>query len=78
MSAGLLRRHVRSQVLEALGESRAVALLGARQVGKSTLVRELRAFKADPSRLRERMHAEGAAERDGYCHYIETAAGSQS
>ena len=25
----------------------------------------------------ERMRAEGVAERDGYCHYIETAAGSQ-
>lgn len=41
MSVGLISRHVRSQVLEALRESRAVALLGARQVGKSTLVREL-------------------------------------
>jgi DNA-binding transcriptional MerR regulator len=41
-------------------------------------LRELRAFKADLSRLRERMRAEGVAERDRYCHYIETAAGSRS
>jgi predicted AAA+ superfamily ATPase len=41
--AGLLARHVRPQVLEALAESRAVALLGARQVGKSTLVADIAA-----------------------------------
>lgn len=40
-SAVLIPRHVRSQILEALTESRAVALLGARQVGKSTLVRDI-------------------------------------
>jgi predicted AAA+ superfamily ATPase len=39
----LLARHVRPYVLEALAESRAVALLGARQVGKSTLVSDLAA-----------------------------------
>lgn len=43
MSSGLLSRHVRSHLLEALAESRAVALLGARQVGKSTLVADLAA-----------------------------------
>lgn len=43
MSPGLLNRHVRSQLLEALAESRAVALLGARQVGKGTLVADLAA-----------------------------------
>jgi predicted AAA+ superfamily ATPase len=43
MSSDLLTRHVRPQVLEALAESRAVALLGARQVGKSTLVADLAA-----------------------------------
>lgn len=43
MSAGLVARHVRPHVLEALAESRAVALLGARQVGKSTLVADLAA-----------------------------------
>lgn len=37
----MIDRHVRPQVIEALAESRAVALLGARQVGKSTLVRSL-------------------------------------
>ena len=41
---------MRGQLLEALAESRAVALLGARQVGKSTLVRELAAMEY-PSRL---------------------------
>jgi predicted AAA+ superfamily ATPase len=41
--SGLLSRHVRPHLLEALAESRAVALLGARQVGKSTLVADLAA-----------------------------------
>lgn len=40
-STGLVTRHVRPLLLEALAESRAAALLGARQAGKSTLVREL-------------------------------------
>jgi uncharacterized protein len=39
--AGLLTRQLRPLVLEALTESRAVALLGARQVGKSTLAQDL-------------------------------------
>lgn len=43
VSPGLLPRHLRPHVLEALAESRAVALLGARQVGKSTLVADLAA-----------------------------------
>jgi uncharacterized protein len=43
MSSDLLTRHARPQILEALAESRAVALLGARQVGKSTLVADLAA-----------------------------------
>jgi uncharacterized protein len=43
VSSGLLARHVRPHLLEALTESRAVALLGARQVGKSTLVADLAA-----------------------------------
>jgi uncharacterized protein len=38
---GLIARQVRPLVLEALAESRAAALLGARQVGKSTLARGL-------------------------------------
>jgi hypothetical protein len=37
----LVSRHARRTLLEALAESRAVALLGARQVGKSTLAQEL-------------------------------------
>jgi predicted AAA+ superfamily ATPase len=41
MGTGLVARHVRPLLLETLGESRAAALLGARQVGKSTLVRDL-------------------------------------
>lgn len=43
MSIGLVSRHARPHLLEALAESRAVALLGARQVGKSTLARDLAA-----------------------------------
>lgn len=39
----MLSRHMRSRVLAALAESRAVAALGARQVGKSTLVADLAA-----------------------------------
>lgn len=49
MSA-LFPRHVRRDVLEALADSRAVALLGARQVGKSTLVAEI-ASTEHPARL---------------------------
>lgn len=43
VSSDLLTRHIRPHLLEALAESRAVALLGARQVGKSTLVADLAA-----------------------------------
>ena len=43
VSPELLPRHLRPHLLEALAESRAVALLGARQVGKSTLVADLAA-----------------------------------
>jgi len=50
MPAGLLARHIRPQVLEALAESRAVALLGARQVGKSTLVADI-AANEHPARM---------------------------
>ncbi len=50
MPEGLLARHVRPQILEALAESRAVALLGARQVGKSTLVADI-AANEHPARL---------------------------
>ena len=41
MASELLTRHLRPHLLDALAESRAVALLGARQVGKSTLVTDL-------------------------------------
>jgi uncharacterized protein len=40
---GLLSRHARPNLTQALAESRAVALIGARQVGKSTLARDLAA-----------------------------------
>jgi predicted AAA+ superfamily ATPase len=40
MSA-LIERHIRPAVVEALGEARAVCLLGARQAGKSTLARAI-------------------------------------
>jgi len=50
VSERLFSRHVRGDVLEALADSRAVALLGARQVGKSTLVAEI-ASNENPARL---------------------------
>jgi len=50
MTGGLLQRHIRRDLLEALGDTRAVALLGARQVGKSTLVADLVASEY-PARL---------------------------
>lgn len=37
----LIERHVRPLVVEALSDSRAVCLLGARQVGKSTLAKQI-------------------------------------
>ncbi|HEX5988850.1 MAG TPA: ATP-binding protein [Solirubrobacterales bacterium] len=37
--AALIPRHIRPQLVSALGDSRVVCLLGARQAGKSTLVR---------------------------------------
>lgn len=46
----LLARNVRPRILEALAESRAVALLGARQAGKSTLVTDI-ATNEHPARL---------------------------
>lgn len=39
--SGLISRHVKSRVLEALEDTRVVVLQGARQVGKTTLVREI-------------------------------------
>lgn len=50
MDSSLLARHIRRDLVEALGDSRAVALLGARQVGKSTLVTDLVAAEY-PARL---------------------------
>jgi uncharacterized protein len=41
MPTAFIERHVRPAVVEALTESRAVCLLGARQTGKSTLVRAI-------------------------------------
>jgi uncharacterized protein len=41
MSRNLIERHLRPAVVEALSEARAVCLLGARQVGKSTLAKEI-------------------------------------
>ncbi len=50
MAPKLHARHLRPFLLEALAESRAVALLGARQVGKSTLATDL-AANAYPAHL---------------------------
>jgi predicted AAA+ superfamily ATPase len=41
MPTNLIERHLRPAVVEALSEARAVCLLGARQVGKSTLAKEI-------------------------------------
>ena len=41
MPGQLIDRHLRSTVVEALSEARAVCLLGARQSGKSTLARAI-------------------------------------
>ncbi len=50
MAESLFPRHIRGDLLEALSDSRAVALLGARQVGKSTLVADL-VTREYPARL---------------------------
>jgi predicted AAA+ superfamily ATPase len=50
MPEHLFDRHLRRDVVDALAESRAVAILGARQVGKSTLVAQI-ASDEHPARL---------------------------
>lgn len=50
MPQTLYPRHIRSDVVDALTASRAVAVLGARQVGKSTLVAQI-ASDEHPARL---------------------------
>lgn len=50
MSDRLVPRHLRRDVVDALADSRAVAVLGARQVGKSTLVAQI-ASDEHPARL---------------------------
>lgn len=39
MPSAFVERHIRSTLVDALGEARAVCLLGARQAGKSTLAK---------------------------------------
>ena len=46
----LLQRHIHEQVVEALSDTRVVVVLGARQVGKSTLVEQI-AARDHPARL---------------------------
>jgi predicted AAA+ superfamily ATPase len=43
MDTAFLDRHLRSDIVEALGDTRVVVVLGARQVGKSTLVAQIAA-----------------------------------
>lgn len=50
MAERLVPRHIRRDVVDALAESRAVAVLGARQVGKSTLLTQI-ASAEHPARL---------------------------
>lgn len=59
----LIQRQIRSRVLNLLGESRAVAILGARQVGKSTLLLDLveSDYPAQVITLDERATREAAA-----------------
>lgn len=45
----LIPRHIRPQIVEALGDSRVVCLLGARQAGKSTLIKSI-ASEEHPAR----------------------------
>jgi predicted AAA+ superfamily ATPase len=74
MSPQLVPRHVRPLLLEALAESRAAALLGARQVGKSTLVRELAGsdFPARVVNLDDELTANAAqADATGFVAEIE-------
>jgi uncharacterized protein len=60
----MIARHIRPFVLEMLAESRAVAIVGARQVGKSTLLRDLTAsdYPAQVITLDERSDRAAAAE----------------
>lgn len=65
MNAHFLQRHLRPHVVEALADTRVVVLLGARQVGKSTLAQEI-AMHDHPAgvvTLDDRA-TRGAAERD--------------
>ncbi len=74
MSPTLVARHIRPLLLEALAESRAAALLGARQVGKSTLVRELSAsdYRARFITLDDELTANAArADATGFVAEIE-------
>lgn len=41
MAVPVIGRHLRRRVLEALEDTRVVVVLGARQVGKSTLVQSI-------------------------------------
>ena len=50
MPERLFDRHLRRDIVDALADSRAVAVLGARQVGKSTLVAQIAADE-HPARL---------------------------
>ncbi|MGH2824078.1 MAG: ATP-binding protein [Thermoleophilaceae bacterium] len=74
MPPKLVARQIRPLLLEALAESRAAALLGARQVGKSTLVRELSAsdYRARFITLDDELTANAArADATGFVAEIE-------
>ncbi len=71
MALPFLDRHIRPHVVEALNDTRVVVLLGARQVGKSTLAREISIHEhpADTLTLDDRATRIGALyhyrDRDG-------------
>lgn len=74
MSGPFLDRHVRPQIVEALGDTRVVVLLGARQVGKSTLAEGIARHEhpADVLTLDDRA-TRIAAERDPTGFIADTA-----
>lgn len=65
MDSKLIHRHIRSHVVEALSDTRVVVLLGARQVGKSTLAGQIAAHEHPAGVLTlDDLATRTAAERD--------------
>ena len=76
----LVERHLRSQVVEALHDTRVVVVLGARQVGKSTLVQSIaeREHSAAVMSLDDQATREAAAnDPTGFVARLRTAGGDR-